>query len=124
MMNVNGNWNGDAAYREVVDAGWSNLVRAVVFYWTALQNSLNVSNPRPYHTPAPPGDPPHKRTGFLAANVVYELEKEYLLARVGVLRNALYGMFLELGTRFMAPRPWLLATLEKVKTQMQAIIKG
>ncbi len=33
-------------------------------------------------------------------------------------------LFLELGTRFIEPRPWLLATLNKVRGQLQAIAGG
>ncbi|MBY0523429.1 MAG: hypothetical protein K2R98_08515 [Gemmataceae bacterium] len=124
MMNVNSSWHGDDAYKVVVDSGWDRIRRAVVFFWQSVQTALNVSNPRPYRTPSQPGEPPRKRTGFLAANVKYELGQAQMKGRVGIGANALYGLFLETGTKWMAARPWLQATLDKVIGQLRAIIGG
>jgi hypothetical protein len=109
---------------QVVALAWKGLQRAVVFYWQSLQTALNRSNPRPYKTPSKPGEPPRKRTGFLAANVRYEFNQPTGEARVGVTTNAKYGGFLEIGTRKMAARPWLLATLQKVFPQLQVLLKS
>lgn len=124
MIAVNTHWNGDEAYKFVVGSGWERLARAVVFFWNAVQGELNVVNPRPYKTPSRAGEPPRKRTGFLAANVKYELDQGEMKGRVGIGQNALYGLYLELGTRFMGPRPWLLATLNKTMGQLRSIVGG
>jgi hypothetical protein len=97
---------------------------ALAFFWQACVQTLNVSNPRPYDTPSKPGEPPRKRTGWLQRNVLYELDEKTLSGRVGITRNARYGLYLELGTRRMAARPWLLATLQKVEKQLNAIAGG
>lgn len=77
-----------------------------------------------YRTPSKPGEPPHKRTAALQGGVQYELDKPKLTGRVGVVANVRYGLFLELGTRKMAARPFLLATLRKVWSQLQALAGG
>lgn len=123
MITFKANWNGPGAVAELKAASWQAIQRMIVFYWTALQNALNVSNPRPYVTPSKPGEPPRKRTGFLARQVLYDLDQARMTGRVGVTRNARYGVWLELGTRRMKPRPWLLATLKKILPQLEAISK-
>ena len=63
------------------------------------------------------GQPPFKRTGVGQSNVVYEYNDNPLApaVRVGVRKNALYMIFLELGTRRIRARPWLLEMFHKHK---------
>ena len=133
MIAANLNWNGDRVKQLAFDAGWEKLVRMTEFFWGHLLQALNVPNSgvrvkrrgggtrTVYPNPSKPGEPPRKRTGWLQRHVQREYDKASLTSRVGVQRNALYGIFLELGTRRMAARPWLLATLNKVRTQLEAI---
>ena len=124
MISAKLDWKGDTATAELRKAAWERVRRAVVFFWQTVQTSLNVSNPRPYKSPSQPGEPPRKRTGWLAGHVLYELDEKTLSGRVGLGKNALYGVYLEAGTRVMAARPWLIATLNKVKAQLEALLKG
>lgn len=109
---------------KVVALAWRGLQRAVVFYFNHLQQVLNKSNPRPYKTPSKPGEPPRKRTGFGAANVRYEFDEKAGEARVGVATNAKYMGFLEIGTRKMAARPWLLSTMIRLMPQLKALLES
>lgn len=124
MMNGRMDWHGGEAERRVLNASWEGLVRAVLYYHARLQDALNVSAKVGRGTKASdyqasrPGEPPRKRTGWLQRNVVYELDRMSLRARVGVTKNALYGVFLELGSIRIAARPWLLSTLRKCWTQI------
>ena len=59
--------------------------------------------------PSSPGEPPKKLTGTLRIGVLQEKELLVPEARVGT--NVPYGKWLEMGTRKMAPRPWLSAAL-------------
>lgn len=55
-----------------------------------------------------PGEPPRKRTGTLRSSVQHEKIKEgreVIAYRVGYVRAIKYGVYLEFGTRKMAPRP-------------------
>ena len=123
MIRLKTVWLGGVA-RQAEQAAWDGLRRAVVHYWTAVVNALNVSNPRPHKTPSRPGEPPRKRTGTLQVNVLYEFDRPALAARVGVGANAPHGPPLERGTRRMKARPFLLATLRKVLPQLRALAGG
>lgn len=117
-------WNGPGVLAEIHAKSWEGIQRAVAFYHTKLLEALNVSNPRPYTTPSKPGEPPRKRTGWLQRNVAYELDEAKGEARIGVRENAKYGAYLELGTRFMKARPWLVATLKKHWNTIKALAGG
>jgi hypothetical protein len=115
---------GDKAYESIVAAGYEQIQRATVFLWQKCTEEVNVSNPRPYVTPSQPGEPPRKRTGFGQRNIRYELNKDLHYGRVGIAVNALYMLFLDQGTTFIRPRPWLVATLDKYRAQIKAIAEG
>lgn len=106
------------------EATWEGVQRAAVMFWSAVQQKLNVSNPRPYTTPSRPGEPPRKRTGNLQRGVVYQLDEANHRGRVGMMPAAYYGTFLELGTARMLPRPFLLETLREMLPQLQKVLKG
>jgi hypothetical protein len=134
-------WRGDAAEKVVFDAGAEALKRIVLFFFNALSTALNVPNPGErrkrkirvngrtrtirsatvYPHPSKPGEPPRKRTGHLQAGILHEFSADRLTARVGLNPSVRYGGFLEWGTRRMAARPWLLATLSKVMPQLRAL---
>ncbi len=72
--------------------------------------------------PSAPGEPPRKRTGWLQRFTAHEVTREgggAVVARVG---NGLkYARHLELGTRTMAPRPFLRPALAGFLPRFQAI---
>jgi phage gpG-like protein len=68
--------------------------------------------------PSAPGEPPHKQTGRLRASVTHEVDEN--TGRVGT--NVKYGRWLELGTRNMAPRPWLKRSLDEMRAMVKAIL--
>lgn len=65
--------------------------------------------------PSKPGEAPHVRTGHGRSSIIYEYNGSSTnpRVRVGVLANAIYMAYLELGTRRIRPRPWLSAMLRK-----------
>jgi phage gpG-like protein len=69
--------------------------------------------------PSKPGEPPHKQTGRLLGSITREVHDTY--ARVGT--NVKYGRWLELGTRFMAARPWLRRALAEKTAEIKAIFQ-
>jgi len=73
-----------------------------------------------YDRPSKPGEPPRKRTGHGQSQIVWEFngDNNAPAARVGVKENGLYMAYLELGTRRIAKRPWLQATLERHKAMI------
>ena len=62
--------------------------------------------------PSKPGEAPRLRTGFGRSNVVINHKGgNNPHARIGVTRNGMYMFWLEIGTRKIARRPWLMKTL-------------
>lgn len=67
----------------------------------------------PYPPASTPGEPPHKRTGEGQAGIIAvtrptsQVPEAYLTVR----RSAKHMLYLEVGTRFVAARPWLKPTL-------------
>lgn len=116
-MSVKSSWHGDEAKKQLDARQRQIIARITVYFWNQVQLALNISNPRPYVTPSKPGEPPRKRTGYGAGNVLYEFSKDGLTSRVGVTRNAKYLAILEL----FRNRPWLKATLDKTRAQLKAI---
>jgi hypothetical protein len=70
-----------------------------------------------------PGNPPYKQTGELRRSIGWELRALGLIGRVGSnIRTPAYPLYLELGTRRMAPRPYLRAALVKHQAALAAIL--
>ena len=124
MIQTKIQWNGEACKVQIAAESWKGIQKCVVTFWTMLQTTLNVANPKPYTTPSAPGEPPRKRTGWLQAHVLYELDEATLSGRVGVGKAAIYGLWLELGTAKMAARKWLLVTLERNLERLRQIASG
>lgn len=71
-----------------------------------------------YPDPAKPGDPPRKRTGNLQQNVLRDPpEPKEMYARVGITRNAKYGLYLEIGNH-----PWLKRTALKLLPRLKILL--
>lgn len=129
-------WNGEQIQITLIARAWEGIARATVYLHTELQKALSVPNTGVsvrgkgrksrtiYPHPSRPGEPPRLRTGWLRSHVVYELDRQALRSRVGLARNALYGLYLELGTRRMAARPWLLATLDAHLATLRTLAAG
>lgn len=134
-------WNGPQRTEEIRLTLREWVQRATVFLWEKIQETLNVPNTgerRKHRTrktksgraasytvyphPSQPGEAPRKRTGWLQRNVLYEVTPDGV-GRVGVTINAKYGAYLELGTRRMQPRPWLVATVRANLDRLRAMIR-
>lgn len=65
------------------------------------------------HRASAPGEPPAGDTGYLSAHIGHRMEVHD--AVVGIVESkASYGLYLELGTRYMKPRPYLRPALSAV----------
>jgi HK97 gp10 family phage protein len=56
--------------------------------------------------------------------VDWEYYEDKSRARVGVTEKAPYGKFLELGTRHMAARPFLVTALRQERTELVRLLTG
>ncbi len=123
MIRARLEWNDDALPK-AEELLWQRLVAVTEFAHAQILKELNISNPPPHKTPSAAGEPPRKRSGFLQGNVQREYDRAALTSRIGVSKNARYGVFLDLGTRFVKARPWLFATIKKYWQQIQALARG
>ena len=89
------------------------------------------------HRASKPGDPPARDTGILANSVSHKVSIKRLFVRgqvgsdIDSIRSRTdkttdpeYGLFLELGTSRIAPRPWLRPALIKAKPRINRILQG
>ena len=91
------------------------VARAAISVSRHAKELISVAGP----THSRPGQPPHKQTGRLRASIAWEAVGDDT-ARVGT--NVKYGKFLELGTRRMDPRPWLVRSLTEVTGEVATIM--
>ncbi len=120
MMKVRSNWHGNEVGPLVRKRMRQRIQRCAGEFWSELQAALNARiNPPPYKNSAPKGEPPAKRTGFLAASVTTEYDEPALKVRVGLLANAKYGLFLE-----RKHHPWFMVTLKRMQSRLKAIMRG
>lgn len=122
-------WHGKKFEQRLKAATAEGLMRAGQFYHTKCQ--LAVSKPNTgksvpvkrhspggnkrsrtiYPNPSKPGEAPRLRTGFGRNNIVVNHDRGGRWTRVGVTRNGMYMFYLEVGTRRIQRRPWLMKTL-------------
>ena len=79
-------------------------------------------NPRRTHTASADGQPPSSDTGFLASNIVVNLNKQKL--EVDVESRADYSIHLEFGTQNMKARPFMFPALEENKPKIRRMYKN
>ena len=64
----------------------------------------------PYPPPSAPGEPPHKRTGYLQRNIRFR--RDAFTKDLQILSQADYSSYLEHGTKKMAARPFMHPELD------------
>lgn len=87
------------------------------------------------HVASKAGDPPARDFGILASSISYEVEQKGAIVNglVGPDEDKIkgrkpmtdpeYGLYLELGTDNMAPRPWLVPSVIKATPKIISIIR-
>lgn len=71
--------------------------------------------------PSPPGQPPAVQTGRLRASIAWGFVGPQV-ARVGT--NVKYAPALELGTKYMAPRPFLRPAIDRLRNEWPRFWRG
>ena len=117
-------WFGKEFDRQLKAATFTGLNRAGTFYHAKCREAVSVPNTGKrvkrklgngtytiYPNPSQPGEAPRLRTGFGQKNILKENNKERMWVRVGVGANAEYMANLEVGTKTVARRPWMIPTL-------------
>lgn len=68
-----------------------------------------------------PGDPPNTDIGTAIKNIGFNVDEKILKSEVGT--NLKYLKWLELGTKNMAARPWLITALKKVQPLLRKVFR-
>lgn len=68
-----------------------------------------------------PGDSPNTDTGTAIKNIGFNVDEQKNKGEVGT--NLKYLKFLELGTKFIAARPWLITALKKVQPDIRKVFR-
>jgi len=82
-----------------------------------IRRAINV----PFPPASSPGEPPHKRTGNLRANIAYKVNRKTLEVYIAPTEDAYYGFYLEYGAprANLEPRPFLGVTIRENKTRIK-----
>jgi hypothetical protein len=122
-------WFGKQFEKTLAAATAEGLKRAGVFYHQRCQQVVSKPNTGRsvpvrrrvpggnkrsrtiYPNPSKPGEAPRLRTGFGRKNIVINHDPKGRYVRIGVSQNGMYMFHLEVGTRRIARRPWLMKTL-------------
>lgn len=75
-----------------------------------MQRAIRKPIRKGYPPASSPGQPPRKRTGFLATNTTVDRK-----GRTIIIRTPLYGIFLDGGTSRMAARPFIRVRIHDQK---------
>lgn len=83
-----------------------------------------VPGTRKRYQASSPGEPPAIATSDLFKSISTSVEKELggVVGKVGT--DQIQGKMMELGTRHVAPRPWLRISFEKVERKVMTILGG
>lgn len=99
-------WN-EAGYRELLQGPiYRDLIRRAIRVEAAAKQIATAS------PPSVPGGGPAVRTGRLRGSITWRPGQDALSPYVDVGSAVFYAPFVELGTRFMAARPFLRPALE------------
>lgn len=127
-------WDGDDYMAGLKAQLAINLEKAAIYLKGRVKEELNRSQPYERYVgengvyyrgldPSLPGEPPKKITGFLQRSIAHEMRNEFAGPRAFVGTGVEYGLFLEIGTVKMLPRPFLRSTLDKEQATIAKIIQ-
>ncbi len=112
-----------AIHKELYEIGQSNVVRTRHLIFKRKTGRIYVINGQ-FHQASAPFEPPANLSGALAKNVDYVVRgsTELEFGDKKQPGKAPYGLFLEIGTRKMKPRPHLSATVKaEYKNTMRSL---
>ena len=68
-----------------------------------------------------PGEPPNTDTGTAIKSIGFNIDDKRFKGEVGT--DLKYLKFLELGTKFIAARPWLIVALKSVRKELRLVFR-
>jgi len=85
-----------------------------------LSNLCKATVSTPYPPASVKGEPPHKRIGTGQEAIIWISLPNRLESYVVVMEEGRHMIYLEIGTRFIEPRPWLRPTFQDNKDLLRA----
>ncbi len=130
-------WKGESVMASLRGTSLQNLREASIFLKGAVKETLSgnrsgrvyrVPGTRRNYTASAPGEAPASRTGTLRNAISHAVNKAKLTAVVGPRLlgsdpNKQYPLWLEFGTKKMAPRPYMVPTIQRNKDTVIQIMK-
>lgn len=139
------NWHGNQVVKGMQAQARRNVAAAAIRLKSRIQTEISQAGTLRYHpstkrgktsksfktiynfTHSAPGNPPYKQTGHLRRSIAWEVVSIGVAAatvtgRVGT--NLKYGRYLELGTKRMKRRPYIVITLRRNEAEIRAILIG
>ena len=125
-------WHGERFKKEMRSLVDRNLDKAATFLVGRVKKSFGsaaavaggTTKGHRRRSRSKPGDPPHVDTGHLRRSITYRSGMSKETRDVGSFGEVKYARFLELGTRTMAPRPYLRPALDQNAQKIARIIGG
>lgn len=114
-------WYGKKVVKQIELEINSRLMESAVLVKETAKKSMPLNLlPGISLTPrSKPGDPPYVQTQKLYKSIAIEKQPERMAVKIGT--NVKYGKYLELGTRKMRWRPWLVPALARNMSKIKAI---
>lgn len=116
MMTGKVNWYGPQVFNAIEAKARRNLSAACIHLQNAIKKDLAQAPGPPRGAASGPGEAPHYRTHQLQKSITHEVDG--LVGRVGPDHTNKYGIYLELGTVRMAPRPFLRPALDRNRAEL------
>ncbi len=128
-------WFGKKVFELASTAGVAAVTTAALMLEADIKKSMTNTPRMPFsrkgrgvgrfHRPSAPGFPPAVDFGTLRASINHQITTDMtgINGFVGVEAGVKYGLFLELGTRNMAARPFLRPALVRNHDRIEAIVR-
>lgn len=104
----------DPIYKRILNRYSENMEAVGKYLVRRIKQRIGRPNPTG-DNPSLPGEPPKRVTGDLSKSINYRLAGFNLEIRA----DSEHAMYLEFGTRFMAARPFLTATIDMSRAQIK-----
>jgi hypothetical protein len=134
-------WNDKIVLKDVSEETYKRIDAAALMLKKKLKEVFQPGTGKTYkrksvvHIASSPGSPPAVDNGILRASIAHETKRDglnitasvgsdvdYIKRKAKRGTNVEYGFFLEVGTRHIQRRPWLVNTLRKHHSRIKQII--
>lgn len=121
------NWNGPKVFKDIEDTMVNRLDLALMTLKNEARQLISRVQPtkgigvRKRGTdPSLPNTPPKRVRGFLHSSIFSEIDRSRVKGRVGTPLK--YGLFQEIGTNNIAPRPWMSVAMKNKRPRIKSIL--